>query len=591
MGKGKGGGPLPPRWLKCPRKSVELIGNRFLAFKTPLDEKFDDQIPVEHRFSPEMLFQSMRAYKVKIGLWIDLTNTNRFYDKKLVEDNDCKYIKLQCRGHGETPSPDAVRAFVSVCKTYISQNPLDIVGVHCTHGFNRTGYMISAFMIEEHDWSVDIAVNSFTKAREPGIYKESYLKEFYKRYGGDEEDAPPAPELPDWCFEDEENGVDEDGEPLEGQSNGDSGGGKKPKRGGKFMEGVPGVKLWTQQPKLSTIQKKAQKACNWTKNGFPGGQPVSMDRQNLGFLKEKPYKVSWKADGTRYMMLIDGRDETYFIDRDNCVYKVSGLTFLHRKDQHKHITDTLVDGEMVIDTVNGKKVPRFLIYDIIRYEGNEVGKCPFSTRLFCIEKEIVGARNTYITQGLIDKNKEPFSVRKKEFWDVSDAYKLISDEFKAQLAHEPDGLIFQPSKDPYKAGRDDCVLKWKPAEMNSVDFKLKIVKESGLGLLPRTIGHLYVGGMDQPFDQMKVKGEVKEMNNKIIECKWENSQWVFMRERTDKSFPNGYNTALGVIQSIREPVTTEILLNFIEYERFKESNNKRASSDNDLMPPPKARRL
>lgn len=79
----------------------------------------------------------MRAYKVKIGLWIDLTNTNRFYDKKLVEDNDCKYIKLQCRGHGETPSPDAVRAFVSVCKTYISQNPLDIVGVHCTHGFNR----------------------------------------------------------------------------------------------------------------------------------------------------------------------------------------------------------------------------------------------------------------------------------------------------------------------------------------------------------------------------------------------------------------------------------------------------------------------
>ena len=57
------------------------------------------------------------------------------------------------------------------------------------------------------------------------------------------------------------------------------------------MEGVPGVKLWTQQPKLSTIQKKAQKACNWTKNGFPGGQPISMDRTNLGFLKEKPYKV------------------------------------------------------------------------------------------------------------------------------------------------------------------------------------------------------------------------------------------------------------------------------------------------------------
>ena len=65
-------------------------------------------------------------------------------------------------------------------------------------------------------------------------------------------------------------------------------------------------------------------------------------------------QVSWKADGTRYMMLVDGEDEVYFIDRDNCVYQViqsggrsspwrvtldqvSGLTFLHRKHQDRHI--------------------------------------------------------------------------------------------------------------------------------------------------------------------------------------------------------------------------------------------------------------
>ena len=35
----------------------------------------------------------------------------------------------------------------------------------------------------------------------------------------------------------------------------------------------------------------------------------------------------------------------------------------------------------------------------------------FGTRLLCIEKEIVGARNAYIQQGLIDKTKEPFSIR------------------------------------------------------------------------------------------------------------------------------------------------------------------------------------
>lgn len=35
------------------------------------------------------------------------------------------------------------------------------------------------------------------------------------------------------------------------------------------------------------------------RTGFPGAQPVSMDEQNIKLLEQKPYKVSWKADGTR----------------------------------------------------------------------------------------------------------------------------------------------------------------------------------------------------------------------------------------------------------------------------------------------------
>ena len=35
------------------------------------------------------------------------------------------------------------------------------------------------------------------------------------------------------------------------------------------------------------------------------------------------------------------------------------------------------------------------------------------------------------------------------------------------------------------------------------------------------------------------------MNNKIIECSWDGKQWKFMRQRTDKSFPNSYDTAMG----------------------------------------------
>jgi mRNA-capping enzyme len=83
---------------------------------------------------------------------------------------------------------------------------------------------------------------------------------------------------------------------------------------------------------------------HYYRTGFPGSQPVSMDRNNLRLLHEKPYMVSWKADGTRYLMLIDGPGEIYFIDRDNCVFQAPGVTFPYRKNPEAHIFDTLVDG-------------------------------------------------------------------------------------------------------------------------------------------------------------------------------------------------------------------------------------------------------
>lgn len=81
--------------------------------------------------------------------------------------------------------------------------------------------------------------------------------------------------------------------------------------------------------------------------------------------------------------------------------------------------------------------------------------------------------------------------------------------------------------------------------MNSVDFKLKVTVESGQGIVTKSIGLLFVGGLDVPFARINIKKQFKDLNGKIIECKFENNQWVFMRERTDKSFPNSYSTALG----------------------------------------------
>lgn len=616
----RGPGPIPNRWLYCPRKSESLIADKFLAFKTPLKESFESQMPVECCFTPDMLFQVMKAYKVKIGLWIDLTNTNRFYDRREIEHHDCQYIKLQCRGHGETPTMEQTKAFIEIVEEFNRDHPMEVIGIHCTHGFNRTGFLIASYMVEKLDCAVEAAIAAFAKARPPGIYKEDYIRELFRRYE-DEEDAIPAPPLPDWCFDQndsssnghsvpvdeqddtnnqEDQDADDDSEDrpstkrsLEGESSSnaeDPAGGSKRKKmkrefikkNARFMEGVPGVTLVTDQPRLGTLQQMAQTMCGWVSTGFPGCQPVSMDTQNLTLLHVKPYKVSWKADGTRYMMLIVKKDEVYFLDRDNSCFAVSGITFPHYLNLHNHLTNTLLDGEMVIDKVNGQKRPRYLVYDIIRFENEDVAKKPFDPDR-CWEyivKRVVGPRNEAMKQGIIDQARQPFSIRHKQFWDITQARALLGPKFAKSLSHDPDGLIFQPSREPYVAGTCPEVLKWKPSTLNSVDFKLKIAEESGMGVLPKKIGLLFVGGLDTPFGQMKLTKELRELDNKIIECKYENNAWVFMRERTDKSFPNSYKTAQSVCHSIRFPVTTEILLRFIDTKRYKE--------DSQRMPPPPA---
>lgn len=61
---GGGPGPIPDRWLLCPRNSTVFIANKFLAFKTPLGPKFSSQMSPEHFFQPDMVFSFMKMEKV-----------------------------------------------------------------------------------------------------------------------------------------------------------------------------------------------------------------------------------------------------------------------------------------------------------------------------------------------------------------------------------------------------------------------------------------------------------------------------------------------------------------------------------------------
>lgn len=227
-----------------------------------------------------------------------MTNTDRFYSSDQIKAEGVRYVKVNCKGHGEAPSAEQVKVFNQICEQYMNQFPDDIIGVHCTHGFNRSGYLICAFLASVMDWDIHAALLHFRQLRPPGIYKQDYINQLCKIYGSpDDGPPPPAPELPEWCFEDQDV-VDDDGfaknssnnYPVANGNGHSSGGrlGKHPAASGQngsstsldgppqmkrkrehfkenptFMDGVSGVYPITDRAKLSALQRKVQDMCEW----------------------------------------------------------------------------------------------------------------------------------------------------------------------------------------------------------------------------------------------------------------------------------------------------------------------------------------
>ena len=101
---------LPHGWINCPDTSNELILNKFIAFKVPLDREFTMNRLLEH---------IKKTYNSKLGLIIDLTNTTKYYDSECLKPLNIKYIKIFNKGYGNAPSQEIVNLFIRVIESFI----------------------------------------------------------------------------------------------------------------------------------------------------------------------------------------------------------------------------------------------------------------------------------------------------------------------------------------------------------------------------------------------------------------------------------------------------------------------------------------
>ncbi|XP_017581353.1 PREDICTED: uncharacterized protein LOC103624521 [Corvus brachyrhynchos] len=157
--------PGEERWRSLTPVGQPIPGTRFIAFKVPLKGAINQRLTPTQKFTPKDLIAAMKALNVELGLIIDLTYTTRYYEVKDLPKS-VQYKKLYTVGL-EVPDNATILQFKKWVRKFLWENAGNekLIGVHCTNGINRTGYLICRYLIDVEGWDPEAAIQAFGDAR------------------------------------------------------------------------------------------------------------------------------------------------------------------------------------------------------------------------------------------------------------------------------------------------------------------------------------------------------------------------------------------------------------------------------------------
>uniref|UniRef100_A0A1I8BCW7 Uncharacterized protein n=1 Tax=Meloidogyne hapla TaxID=6305 RepID=A0A1I8BCW7_MELHA len=143
---------IPGRWLDY-SVSVGLRpieGTRFIAFKTPLHPYyFASDVTQKYRFDIDTIVSCVAAQNKTLGLVIDLTDTNRYYDPSRWKTHQIGYNKLNCPGHQVNRNELFFETFLQLIKKFIFENIDNGFGEARGYPIERGAYIQSLHNIEK----------------------------------------------------------------------------------------------------------------------------------------------------------------------------------------------------------------------------------------------------------------------------------------------------------------------------------------------------------------------------------------------------------------------------------------------------------
>ena len=278
---------------------------------------------------------------------------------------------------------------------------------------------------------------------------------------------------------------------------------------------------------------------NKNKFNFPGLQVINMDREKLNFFTHYPerFLLCEKSDGVRYLLIQYNNGICHLVARNLEFFEIN----ISEKLPPSPIAgdwaiDYLLDGELILDNaneemddkskfikLNGKyKKINFLIFDAVVIKGYNYGYLPFWKRLeefsrvfakeYDISKYIKNCAKSFVQKireelniiksvnknsnidfpnpGKLEKtikklipgttqtnnvNNKSITLYMKDYYNFTQVGKL--NELIKLLPHHNDGLIINVDDYPYYSGQSCEIFKWKPIEMNTIDFEIKYNEE------------------------------------------------------------------------------------------------------------------
>ena len=350
------------------------------------------------------------------------------------------------------------------------------------------------------------------------------------------------------------------------------------------------------------------------KFNFPGLQVINMDREKLNYFTHYPdrFLLCEKSDGVRYLLVQYKNGKCHLIGRNLEFFEIeySGKlppSFQNQTSYSNWGIDYLLDGELVLDDVdekndderkfmksqiNGKyKKINFIIFDAVVIKGTNFGFLPFKkrleefSRLFLGEYEIqqyiknrgVVFIDKYKSQmkksGFIkiDKLRKSFETKVnrptdkmiylyiKDYYTFDKVEKL--NEMIKLLPHHNDGLIINVDDYPYYSGQSCEIFKWKPLDMNTIDFEIEYNEKINRYVLfitskERNIPvEILCFGSDE--EKKNFEKEFKRNKLKIGECFYDSQL------NNDEAIINNYNYDLSNIKSENNEDISELFNSFV----------------------------